>query len=217
MTVSEFTAEDVLETLMLVVDPERGINIVDLGLVHGVEVDHGVASIEMTLTSPTSESKPAIEAGAEQRLKQRFPELAGVNLHIVWEPKWRDDFITAEGRLQLEAPPVPIPVRDTNDLSAPLSIDDLLESLMYVIDPEVGINIVYLGLVYGVKLDQTVANIRMTLTTPGCPLHHSIEAAVKRTLQTRHPELTEVNLNLVWEPKWGVERITLKGRQQLGW
>ncbi len=98
-----------------------------------------------------------------------------------------------------------------------LTAEHLLDSLMYVIDPEVGINIVDLGLVYGVELDGTQATVTMTLTTPGCPLHAMIEEAVRRSLQTRHPELTEITLDLVWDPRWGVEFISESGREQLGW
>lgn len=93
----------------------------------------------------------------------------------------------------------------------------LLEALMDVIDPEVGINIVDLGLVYGVEVDGGHATVTMTLTTPGCPLHASIEAAVRRTLQARHPELTGITLDLVWAPRWSVEFISAAGREQLGW
>lgn len=98
-----------------------------------------------------------------------------------------------------------------------LTPGDILDSLMHVIDPEVGINIVDLGLVYAVDLTDTEASIEMTLTTPGCPLHASIEEAIKRALFTRHPELTDVHVRLVWEPRWGVEFITPEGRRQLGW
>jgi metal-sulfur cluster biosynthetic enzyme len=101
--------------------------------------------------------------------------------------------------------------------ASPLTAEHLLDSLMYVIDPEVGINIVDLGLVYGVELDGTHATVTMTLTTPGCPLHASIEEAVRRALGSRHPELTDVTLDLVWDPRWGVEFISESGREQLGW
>lgn len=98
-----------------------------------------------------------------------------------------------------------------------LTPGQILDSLMNVIDPEVGINIVDLGLVYAVNLTGTEVSIEMTLTTPGCPLHASIEQAVKRTLFSLHPDLTAVHLQLVWEPRWGIECITPEGRRQLGW
>jgi metal-sulfur cluster biosynthetic enzyme len=101
--------------------------------------------------------------------------------------------------------------------STTLSPGSLLDSLMQVIDPEVGINIVDLGLVYAVHLTDTEATVEMTLTTPGCPLHASIEAAVKRALSSNHPELTSVTVQIVWDPRWNVDFITADGRRQLGW
>jgi metal-sulfur cluster biosynthetic enzyme len=101
--------------------------------------------------------------------------------------------------------------------STTLSPGSLLDSLMQVIDPEVGINIVDLGLVYAVHLTDMEATVEMTLTTPGCPLHASIEAAVKRALSSNHPELTSVTVQIVWDPRWNVDFITADGRRQLGW
>jgi len=101
--------------------------------------------------------------------------------------------------------------------SIKLSPGDLLDSLMHVIDPKVGINIVDLGLVYAVHLTDNEATVEMTLTTPGCPLHGSIEAAVKRALSTHHPELASITVQIVWDPRWNVDFITEEGRRQLGW
>jgi metal-sulfur cluster biosynthetic enzyme len=98
-----------------------------------------------------------------------------------------------------------------------LSPGQLLESLMQVIDPEVGINIVDLGLIYAVSVTGSTANIEMTLTTPGCPLHDTITEAVNRALLTDHPEITDVDVQLVWDPRWNVEFITEEGKRQLGW
>jgi metal-sulfur cluster biosynthetic enzyme len=98
-----------------------------------------------------------------------------------------------------------------------LSPGQLLESLMQVIDPEVGINIVDLGLIYAVSVTGSTANIEMTLTTPGCPLHDTITEAVNRAVLTVHPEITDVDVQLVWDPRWNVEFITEEGKRQLGW
>jgi len=98
-----------------------------------------------------------------------------------------------------------------------LSPGQLLQSLMQVIDPEVGINIVDLGLIYAVSVTGSTANIEMTLTTPGCPLHDTITEAVNRALLTDHPEITDVDVQLVWDPRWNVEFITEEGKRQLGW
>jgi metal-sulfur cluster biosynthetic enzyme len=207
------TAEDVLESLTRVIDPAFGVNIVDLGLVYGVAVDGDAVTVELTLTAPDSPSRDTIRADIERVLRRRHPGLDAIRSELTWDPPWRADFITAEGRQQLEHPIAP---HHGADGQQPKS-DDILDSLMLVIDPEVGINIVDLGLVYDVAVDHGIARIDITLTTPGCPLHASIEAAVTRVLETRHPSLSRVDLNLVWEPPWDVDRITASGREQLGW
>lgn len=211
---SAIRAEEVLESLTRVIDPAYGINIYDLGLVYGIEVNHGVATVQMTLTSPDSPSRGTIVADIHEVLKKRHTALDDVVIDFIWEPEWRDDFITEEGRQQMLTAPLS---RVTDAEEAPPTGDDVLDSLMFVIDPEVGINIVDLGLVYNVTIAGTAAHIEMTLTTPGCPLHATIEAAVRRTLETRHPQLTDINLELVWDPPWDVEMITASGKEQLGW
>lgn len=212
MSSSTSTAEDVLESLTRVIDPEYGINIVDLGLVYGVEVEPDSATIQMTMTSLESPSRTSIEGDIRTILARRHPELRDVVVDLVWEPEWRDDFITDDGRRQLYAPIVP-----AASASDPVTESSVLDSLMLVMDPEVGINVVDLGLVYDIAIDDTAVRVTMTLTTPGCPLHASIEAAVKRVLETRHPGLTDVEMDLVWTPPWDTDMITTAGRAQLGW
>lgn len=207
-------AEDVLESLTRVIDPAYGINIHDLGLVYGIEVNNGVAMVQMTLTSPDSPSRGTIVADIHEVLGKRHPALAGVVVDFVREPEWRDDFITGEGRRQMLAAPL---TRVTNADQVPLTSEGIRDSLMFVIDPEVGINIVDLGLVYNVTISGTAVHIEMTLTTPGCPLHATIEAAVHRTLDTRHPQLTDIDLELVWDPPWDTDMITASGKARLGW
>lgn len=213
-TYAAIRAEDVLESLTRVIDPAYGINIYDLGLVYGIEVNHGVATVQMTLTSPDSPSRGTIVADIHEVLKKRHSALDDVVIDFVWEPEWRDDFITEEGRQQMLTAPL---TRVTDEDATPPTKDEVLDSLMFVIDPEVGINIVDLGLVYDVAIAGTAVHIEMTLTTPGCPLHATIEAAVHRTLETRHPQLSDINLELVWDPPWDTDMITASGKSQLGW
>lgn len=87
------------------------------------------------------------------------------------------------------------------------------ELLKDVIDPELGINIVDLGLVYGIAIDENNRiNIDMTLTSAACPLTDVIE----NQAQTILAELSsEVVINWVWLPPWGPDRITEDGREQL--
>ena len=91
--------------------------------------------------------------------------------------------------------------------------DDLFEAMKDVVDPELGINVVDLGLVYGVTIDDAnCATVDMTLTSAACPLTDVIED------QTRSA-LTEVvddfRINWVWMPPWGPDKITDDGREML--
>jgi metal-sulfur cluster biosynthetic enzyme len=207
------SAEDVLTSLTRVIDPAYGINIVDLGIVYGVAVERDIATIQLTLTSPDSRALETIEPDIREVLLGRHPGLADVTIELVWDPPWRDDFITEAGRLQMLNPLPRRPAADT----APPTEDDIRDSLMFVLDPEVGINVVDLGLVYGIMVEGNAVHIDMTLTTPGCPLHSTIAEAVQRVLETRHPSLVDIQMDLVWDPPWDTSMITESGRTQLGW
>ncbi|NCQ19689.1 MAG: FeS assembly SUF system protein [Ignavibacteria bacterium CG_4_8_14_3_um_filter_37_9] len=93
--------------------------------------------------------------------------------------------------------------------------EEILEVLKGVIDPEIGINIVDLGLVYAVESNDEVNIITMTLTTPGCPMHSSITAWVENVIQHFEPA-KKVIVNLVWEPQWTPDKMTHEAREQLG-
>ena len=87
------------------------------------------------------------------------------------------------------------------------------DCLRDVIDPELGINIVDLGLLYGIMIDENDhVNIDMTLTSAGCPLTDVIENQVRMML---NGVASGVTLNWVWLPPWGPDRITEDGREQL--
>lgn len=90
-------------------------------------------------------------------------------------------------------------------------------ALREVMDPELGINIVDLGLVYGVEIgEEGRIGIELTLTTPGCPLHASFREEIKETLWLSIPGLQEVDVALVWQPPWTPELISEEGRVELG-
>jgi len=91
--------------------------------------------------------------------------------------------------------------------------EDVLEALRDVVDPELGINVVDLGLVYGVDVDaERVATIDMTLTSAACPLTDVIEDQARDALDG---VVTDFRINWVWLPPWGPEAITEDGREQL--
>ena len=116
-----------------------------------------------------------------------------------------------------QAPSAEVPTRqiDGTDVieQGTLAAENVLEALKDVIDPELGINIVDLGLVYGVVIDsENQVRLDMTLTSAACPLTDVIE----RQAQTILSAVTdEVQINWVWMPPWGPDRITPDGREQL--
>lgn len=98
-----------------------------------------------------------------------------------------------------------------------LSEDAVRAALYEVYDPELGVNVVDLGLIYGIEIEGSLVRITMTLTTPGCPLHDTIAEAVEEAVRIYAPGATTVALDLVWEPPWQPEMITAAGRMELGW
>lgn len=91
------------------------------------------------------------------------------------------------------------------------------EVLRGVFDPEVGINIVDLGLVYGISVPGDDVVVTMTLTTPGCPLHDTIAEAVDTAIHYFIPYVENVSIDLVWEPRWSPAMINEAGQKALGW
>lgn len=92
-------------------------------------------------------------------------------------------------------------------------IEDIEEAMRDVVDPELGINVVDLGLVYGVTVDQNNhAVIDMTLTSAACPLTDVIE---DQTAQVLEGLVASHRINWVWMPPWGPDKITPEGREQL--
>jgi metal-sulfur cluster biosynthetic enzyme len=91
--------------------------------------------------------------------------------------------------------------------------EDLLEALRDVVDPELGVNVVDLGLVYGVTVGQDrIATIDMTLTSAACPLTDVIEDQTRDALDGL---VNDFRINWVWMPPWGPDKITEDGREQL--
>jgi len=93
------------------------------------------------------------------------------------------------------------------------TIEDVTEAMKDVIDPELGINVIDLGLVYDMRVDENnIAILDMTLTSAACPLQDVIEDQTHQVLQ----DLTsDVKINWVWMPPWGPNKISYEGREQL--
>ncbi|MGH3368300.1 MAG: metal-sulfur cluster assembly factor [Nocardioidaceae bacterium] len=95
----------------------------------------------------------------------------------------------------------------------PVSEDDVTEAMKDVVDPELGINVVDLGLVYGVQVEESRdAVIDMTLTSAACPLTDVIEDQTRQALEGL---VNDFRINWVWMPPWGPDKITDDGREQL--
>ena len=96
-----------------------------------------------------------------------------------------------------------------------LKPEEIRELLREVYDPELGVNIVDLGLVYEIRNDDGDVYIRMTLTTPGCPLHDTIASAVERLLEEQ-PGIRSVKVDIVWNPPWSPDKMSEEAKRQLG-
>lgn len=94
---------------------------------------------------------------------------------------------------------------------------DILHALRDVIDPEIGMNIVDLGLVYRADVADGHADVALTMTTPACPLGESIVEEAKVAVERHVPGLRSVRVELVWNPPWRPSMMSDAARKQLGW
>jgi metal-sulfur cluster biosynthetic enzyme len=92
---------------------------------------------------------------------------------------------------------------------------DVMDALSRVMDPELGISIVDLGLIYGVSVHGEKAEIEMTFTTPACPMLNLIVSKVEEAVG-RVGGVSEVSVKVVWEPPWSPQRISEAGKRALG-
>jgi len=95
--------------------------------------------------------------------------------------------------------------------------EQILESLRQVIDPELGVNIVDLGLIYGVETLNGNVRVKMTMTSPACPLNEYLSEMVHTTIEFSVPNVQSVEVVLVWDPPWSPERMSEEARRRLGW
>lgn len=93
---------------------------------------------------------------------------------------------------------------------------DVLRALRVVIDPELGIDVVSLGLVYAATREGDRARVVMTMTTPACPLGESLTRDAREAVETLVPGVRHAEVELVFEPPWSPERMSPEAREQLG-
>lgn len=99
---------------------------------------------------------------------------------------------------------------------------DVTKQLKEVVDPELGVNIVDLGLIYGVEIKNSetdkgaVVHVRMTLTSPGCPLAPIIHEEVEKALM-KIKGVDDVELEIVWDPPWSLDKVSEETKLLFGW
>jgi FeS assembly SUF system protein len=93
---------------------------------------------------------------------------------------------------------------------------EIIQALRHIRDPEIPVNIYDLGLIYGLDIDaRGQVDLRMTLTTPSCPMAQSFPAQVTALIE-KIPGVAKVNIELVWEPPWNVSRVSEAARLEMG-
>ncbi len=103
------------------------------------------------------------------------------------------------------------------DTKAPLTEDEVWEALRTVDDPEVGVNVVDLGLVYGVAVQGDDVTVRLTMTSPACPLGDVIVGNAEAAIRAAAPGAGKIDVALVWDPPWTPERMSEAVRARFGW
>jgi len=86
-----------------------------------------------------------------------------------------------------------------------------------VIDPELKINIVDLGLIYSAEMDEGRVHVAMTLTTPGCPLAGHLTEMAEAAIWRQVPGVQSVEVRLVWSPPWRPAMMSEEAKEQMGW
>src|SRR5687768_2444584 len=124
----------------------------------------------------------------------------------------------------VEAPENPVEM-EGGDLKAPANMNDpgvsnleapIIEALHTCFDPEIPVDIYELGLIYGIDVQPSgEVNIRMTLTSPGCPVAGSLPGEVEKKVRSV-PGVTDAKVELVWDPPWCMEKMSEAAKLQLG-
>jgi metal-sulfur cluster biosynthetic enzyme len=120
-----------------------------------------------------------------------------------------------EGKMGMSEDVTAAPAGGISGSVATAALADVEEAMRDVVDPELGINVVDLGLVYGIHVDDdNVATLDMTLTSAACPLTDVIEDQSRAAL-VGAGFVSDLKINWVWNPPWGPDKITEDGREQL--
>lgn len=104
---------------------------------------------------------------------------------------------------------------EEDSTAGPVTKEKVLEVLSDVYDPEIPIDIVNLGLIYGVDIDNGIVHVKMTMTAPGCPASAEI-AAESRILIEELPGVESATIEIVWDPPWDPSKMSEDARQSMG-
>ena len=106
---------------------------------------------------------------------------------------------------------------ESNQSMSTVKDTQILDSLRQCMDPEIPISVVDMGLIYGITIkDDNKVDIKMTMTTRGCPLHDTLVNDVKR-YASKVPGVTGVNVEIVWEPAWTPEKMSEEGKKMINY
>jgi metal-sulfur cluster biosynthetic enzyme len=93
----------------------------------------------------------------------------------------------------------------------------IVEALSTVLDPELGVDIIALGLIYDIGIENNDLRIAMTMTTPACPLNSYFTQTIERTIRRRIPNILHCEVEIVWQPQWDPSMMSAEGKLQMGW
>ena len=99
----------------------------------------------------------------------------------------------------------------------PPTEDTIRDALRSVVDPEAGLNVVDLGLVYSVDVSAERIGVRMTMTTPACPLGDIIVESMRNAIRAAAPQVPDIQIELVWDPPWNPDMMSEIARGHFGW
>lgn len=91
----------------------------------------------------------------------------------------------------------------------------VMQKLSEVVDPEIGLNIVEMGLIYSVEISDDSVDVKMTLTAPGCPLQTTLASIAKDAIQ-QIPGVKRANIQIVWDPPWHPSMMSEEAKKKLG-
>jgi len=95
--------------------------------------------------------------------------------------------------------------------------DDVLRALATVVDPEMGLSVVDVGLVYGVRVEPSQVHVEITMTSAACPVAELIADEIRTAVGATLPDARPVEVALCWDPPWTPERMSDLARQAMGW